>query len=129
MADISAIKLPSGNTYNIKDTNYYHTTGSWSGLTYTATANGGAGALAFTIPTGTTSTTVASGNHTHLTTLASDNGTSTITLGSNTKYKLTAGGESVIFTMPSIASKVSELSNDSGFLTLSTLPIYDGTVV
>ena len=47
------------------DTNYYHTTGSWSGLTYTATANGGAGALAFTIPTGTTATTVAVGNHTH----------------------------------------------------------------
>ena len=48
-----------------KDTNYYHTTGSWSGLTYTATANGGAGALAFTIPTGTSATTVAIGNHTH----------------------------------------------------------------
>jgi hypothetical protein len=47
------------------DTNYYHSTGSWSGLTYTATANGGAPALAFTIPTGTTSTTVAVGNHTH----------------------------------------------------------------
>lgn len=45
--------------------NYYHTSGSWSGLTYTATANGGAGALAFTIPTGSTSTTVAAGNHTH----------------------------------------------------------------
>ena len=45
--------------------NYYHTTGSWNGLTYTATANGGAGALAFTIPTGTTSTTVARGDHTH----------------------------------------------------------------
>lgn len=47
------------------DTNYYHTSGSWSGLTYTATANGGAGALAFTIPTGTTATTVAVGNHEH----------------------------------------------------------------
>ena len=45
--------------------NSYHTSGSWSGLTYTATANGGAGALAFTIPTGTTSTTVATGDHTH----------------------------------------------------------------
>jgi hypothetical protein len=47
------------------NTNYYHTTGSWSGLTYTAKAEGGAGALAFTIPTGTTATTVAVGNHTH----------------------------------------------------------------
>lgn len=53
-------KTPADTT-----TNYYHTTGSWSGLTYTATANGGAGALAFTIPVGTTATTVAAGNHTH----------------------------------------------------------------
>jgi hypothetical protein len=47
------------------NTNYYHTTGSWSGLTYTAKSNGGAGELKFTIPTGTTSSTVAAGNHTH----------------------------------------------------------------
>ena len=47
------------------DTNYYHTSGSWSGLTYTATANGGAGALAFTLPTGTGANQVALGNHTH----------------------------------------------------------------
>ena len=52
-------------TESVTNTNYYHTTGSWSGLTYTATANGGAGALAFTIPTGTSSTTVALGDHTH----------------------------------------------------------------
>ena len=46
-------------------TDKYHTTGTWSGLTYTATANGGAGELKFEIPTGTTATTVAVGNHTH----------------------------------------------------------------
>lgn len=45
--------------------NYYHSTGSWSGLTYTATSNNSAPTLKFTIPTGTTSTTVAVGNHTH----------------------------------------------------------------
>ena len=58
-----AASVPSGAKFT--DTNYYHTTGSWNGLTYTATANGGAGALAFTIPTGTSATTVAVGNHTH----------------------------------------------------------------
>ena len=74
--DISKIKTPDGVVHDLKDsrvpanakftdTNYYHTTGSWNGLTYTATANGGAGALALTLPTGTTSTTVALGNHTH----------------------------------------------------------------
>lgn len=83
------------------NTNYYHTTGSWSDLTYTATANGGAGALAFTLPTGTSATTVALGNHTHTASLATDTGTSAITLAYGGKYKLTAGGSNVIFTMPS----------------------------
>lgn len=44
---------------------YYHSTGSWNGLTYTATAHEGAPDLKFTLPTGTTGTTVALGNHTH----------------------------------------------------------------
>ena len=46
-----------GSSPKFTDTNYYHTTGSWGGtnnLTYTATANGGAGALAFTLATATT---------------------------------------------------------------------------
>ena len=47
------------------DTNYYHKTGTWNGLTYTAAKVGSPEDLAFTIPTGTTSTTVALGNHTH----------------------------------------------------------------
>ena len=47
--------------------NYYHTTGDWDGFTYTAEAHGGAGELSFTIPVGTTSSTVAKGNHTHST--------------------------------------------------------------
>jgi hypothetical protein len=82
---------------------YYHTTGSWSGLTYTATANGGAPALAFTLPTGTTSTTVALGNHTHPTTIAAgaSSDTNQLTLAFGTKYKLTAGGTNFIFTTPS----------------------------
>ena len=42
----------------------------------------------------------AAGNHTHTTSLASDSGTSSITLAHGGKYKLTAGGTSVIFTMP-----------------------------
>lgn len=47
------------------DTNKYHKTGSWSGLTYTATAVNSADELKFTIPTGTSGTTVAVGNHNH----------------------------------------------------------------
>lgn len=40
---------------NVSTANYYHTTGSWSGTTYTATANGGAGELKFTLPAASTS--------------------------------------------------------------------------
>ena len=49
---------------------------------------------------GTTATTAAAGNHTHTTSLAADSGTSTVNLASNTTYKLTAGGTSVIFKTP-----------------------------
>lgn len=53
------------------------------------------------IPTGTDANSVALGNHTHSLTLASDSGTPTVTLSHNTTYKLTAGGNSVIFKTPS----------------------------
>lgn len=56
----------SAPSYTAATTDKYHTTGTWSGLTYTATANGGAGALAFTIPTGTTASTVCVGNDSRL---------------------------------------------------------------
>lgn len=46
-------------------TSGYHKTGSWNGLTYTAAAVNGAEELKFTLPTGTTGTTLALGNHTH----------------------------------------------------------------
>lgn len=57
-------KLTSA-TETVTDTNYYHKTGTWSGLTYTAAKVGSPDDLAFTIPTGTTATTVALGNHNH----------------------------------------------------------------
>lgn len=44
----------------------------------------------------------AASDHTHTTSLATDTGTSSITLASAGKYKLTAGGTNVIFTMPTI---------------------------
>ena len=47
------------------DTNKYHKNGSWNGLKYTAQAVNNAEELSFTIPTGTSSTTVAVGNHNH----------------------------------------------------------------
>ena len=44
----------------------------------------------------------ATSTHTHTISLTTDSGTSSITLASAGKYKLTAGGSSVIFTMPTI---------------------------
>lgn len=46
----------------------HHTSGTWSGLTYTAKPVNGAEELKFTIPTGTGAASVALGNHNHNTT-------------------------------------------------------------
>lgn len=101
------------------DTNKYHKTGSWDGLTYTATAVNSADALAFTIPTGSTATTVSAGNHTHTTSLAADSGTSTVSLSANTKYKLTAGGNSVIFTTPTDNNTTYTFANGTNGFTVT----------
>ena len=55
----------SSGTVTISAVDKYHKSGSWSGLTYTATAVNDADELKFTIPTGTSGTTVAVGNHNH----------------------------------------------------------------
>lgn len=49
---------------------------------------------------GTTATTAAKGNHTHATSIATSTGTNQITLAANTKYSITAGGTSYVFTTP-----------------------------
>jgi hypothetical protein len=55
----------------------------------------------FTLPSlGTTETTAAKGNHTHTASIAADTGTSALAMAANTKYKLTAGGSTFIFTTP-----------------------------
>lgn len=59
----------------------------------------GLGGAAY-LNTGTTSGTVATGNHTHTTSIAEDTGTATVTLAHNKTYKLTSGGTSVIFKTP-----------------------------
>ena len=90
--------------------NYYHKTGTWSALTYTAAKVGSPEDLAFTIPTGTTASTVAIGNHTHTLTIATDSGTNQLTLAHNTKYKITAGGSSYIFTTPTDSQGVTSVT-------------------
>ena len=60
-----------------------------------------AGAHNVTMPSlGTTSTTAAKGDHTHTTSIATSSGTNQLTLNANTKYSITAGGTSYVFTTP-----------------------------
>ncbi len=49
---------------------------------------------------GTTATTAAAGNHTHTTSIATSSGTNQVTLAASTKYAITAGGTSYVFTTP-----------------------------
>ena len=49
---------------------------------------------------GTTASTAAAGNHTHSLSIATSTGTNAITLAASTKYQLTAGGSTYIFTTP-----------------------------
>lgn len=51
-------------------------------------------------PIGTGASDAAAGNHTHTLSIATDTGTNAVTLAHGTKYKLTAGGSTLIFTMP-----------------------------
>ena len=49
---------------------------------------------------GTTGTTAAAGNHTHTLSIASDSGTSDLNLSADTKYKITAGGNTYVIKTP-----------------------------
>jgi hypothetical protein len=66
--------------------------------------------LAFTIPTGTTNTTVALGNHTHTTSLTKT-GTSQIDLAAGTVYTLSAGGTTVVFKTPADGNTDTKVTN------------------
>ena len=73
----------------------------------------------------------ATSGHTHTASLASDSGTSSITLASAGKYKLTAGGESVIFTMPTIPTvdyPVTSVAGKTGAVTLEASDVGLGNV-
>lgn len=63
-----------------------------------ARTNIGAGTSSLAL--GETATTAAKGNHTHSLSMAADTGTSSVSLSANSKYKLTAGGSTYVFTTP-----------------------------
>ena len=59
-------------------------------------------------------------NHTHSISLTADTGTSSITLASGSKYKLTAAGNSVIFTMPEISAFPAQTTANKVLLSTTT---------
>ena len=76
----------------------------WSNTTYSSKTEASGGTDVSLVTTGEKYTwnSKAAGNHTHTASIAESSGTSTVTLASGKKYSLTAGGNSVIFTMPSL---------------------------
>ena len=101
--------ITSGNTDS------YHTSSGWSGLTYNLIGVGNASNISITIPTGTSSTTVLRGDHTYTTSIAKDTtSTNQLTLAYGTKYKITAGGTSYVFTMPASDNTNTTYSFTSG---------------
>ena len=77
---------------------------------------------------GTTSTTAAAGNHTHGVSIAADSGTSALTMAANTKYKLTAGGNTFIFTTPPDSAPVTSVAGKTGAVTLTASDVGLGNV-
>lgn len=127
---LAASDVGLGNVGNFKAVSTVASQGLTDTEKSNARANIGAGTSSLTI--GTTSSTAAAGNHTHSDyassshthdiSLASSTGTSSITLASATKYQLTAGGKSVIFTMPTIPTvsyPVTSVNSKTGAVSLT----------
>ena len=87
-----------GNVGNFKAVSTVASQGLTDTEKSNARSNIGAGTSNLTI--GTTATTAMAGNKTFTTSIAADSGTNQLTLNPNTKYKLTAGGTSYVFTTP-----------------------------
>lgn len=63
----------------------------------------GAGTSSLTLGGNGSATTASKSDHTHSISLATDSGTADVSLSHGGKYKLTAGGSSVVFTLPSVS--------------------------
>lgn len=101
-----------GNVGNFKAVS----TAANQGLTTTEQSNARAniGAGTSNLEIGTTSTTAMAGNKTFTTTIATDTGTNQLTMSANTKYKLTTGGTSFVFTTPTDTTYSSEAAASGG---------------
>ena len=110
--NVTASDVGLGNVGNFKAVSTVANQGLSSTEQANARDNIGAGTSNLTI--GNTSTTAAAGDHTHALSLATDSGTSSISLAANSKYKLTAGGSTYVFTTPADANTTYSLAAGSG---------------
>lgn len=72
------------------------------------------GKLAVNVPWTNVNSGYATSGHTHSLSIATDSGTNELTLAHSTKYKITAGGDSFVFTMPASGNtdtKVTSVGN------------------
>ena len=83
-------------------------------------------------PVGTGASDAAAGNHTHSTSIATSSGTNQLTLAANTKYAITAGGTSYVFTTPpdtntwrGISDAVNSTSSDVSASSKAVKTAYD----
>ena len=132
MADISKIKLPNGDIYDIKDANAVPASGgTFTGpVTFSDTINAvdaNVGDLVVTGAASITNTLAANTMQTNKVLAPTSSGGSTYGLGTDGQV-LKTNGTTVYWGTITVPTKTSDLTNDSGYLTLSTLPIYDGTV-
>ena len=106
----SAVTLESATKYKLRAGGnvVYFTMPTIPTVSYPVTSvNSKTGAVSLTA----SDVGAATSGHTHTASLATSTGTSSITLASATKYSLTAGGSSVIFTMPTIPTVPSNIVN------------------
>lgn len=87
-----------GNVGNFKAVSTVASQGLTDTEKSNARTNIGAGTSSLAL--GETATTAAKGNHTHSLSMAAVTGTSSVSLSANSKYKLTAGGSTYVFTTP-----------------------------
>ena len=130
----SALSLAYGTKYSLTagGTSYIFTTPSLGTSATTAAAGNHTHTFASLTSKPTTLsgygiTDAASSSHTHTLSIAADSGTNALTLAAGTKYKLTAGGSTFIFTMP--AEDTVSVTNSAATIgtSLTTIATINGT--
>lgn len=121
---LDASDVGLGNVGNFKAVSTVANQGLTTTEQSNARANIGAGTSNLEI--GTTSTTAMAGDTTFTTTLATDTGTNQLTMSANTKYKLTAGGTSYVFTTPTDTTYSTATTSTDGLMSATDKTKLDG---